>query len=166
MNARLDCIVAPSAEAVLAGLGRTEDVMFSPNGRRLAIAGFTADRIALFDIAIAESANGRKVVLSGAVEFTAATLRNPHGLCFLDDETLAIANREGGVQIYAVPASDLQAKPCVLEPQQTITGSAEAPIASGFRRPVVPSGAKACSAWRSLAGICAKRVRNASRTSV
>jgi DNA-binding beta-propeller fold protein YncE len=128
MDARLDCIVSPTAEAVLVGLGRTEDVMFSPSGRRLAISGFTANRIAFFDVAIAHSAKGKTVVLSGAVEITASTLRNPHGLCFLDDETVAVANRGGGVEIYAVPASRLQSGPCVIQPRQTITGSADAPI--------------------------------------
>lgn len=128
MNARLDCIVSPPAQAVLAGLGRTEDVMFSPNGSRLAIAGFRANRIAILDIAIADSGPAKKVVLSGAVEIAAATLRNPHGLCFLDDETVAVANRDGGVQVYAVPPSRGESGPCVVEPKQTITGSADASI--------------------------------------
>ena len=102
--------------------------MFSPDGRRLAVAGFVANRIALFDIAIADSGHGKKVVLSGAVEIASPTLRNPHGLCFLDDETVAVANRDGGVQIHALPAPGLRSEPCVSEPTQTIAGSADAPI--------------------------------------
>jgi len=125
MNARLECIVSPSAQAVLAGLGRTEDVMFSPSGSRLAIAGFRANRIALFDVGIVDSGRGRKVVVGGAVEIESATLQNPHGLCFLDESTLAVANREGGVQVYAVPRTPISG---AVRPMQTITGDASVPI--------------------------------------
>ena len=128
MNARLDCIVSPAAQATLAGLGRTEDVMFSPSGRRLAIAGYRANRIAIFDVAIAVSEQGRKVVVSDVVEIEASTLHQPHGLCFLDDETVAVANRAGGVQVYAVPPSGGESGPRAVQPKQTITGGSAASI--------------------------------------
>ena len=125
MSARLECIVSPSARAALDDLGRTEDVMFSPNGRRLAIAGFRANRLAIFDVAILQSEQVRKVIVGGVVEIESTALRNPHGLCFLDDETLAVANREGGVHLYAAP----QRPPaCSVQPIHTITGSTSVSI--------------------------------------
>ena len=125
MTPRLDCIVSPSAQAVLAGLGRTEDVMFSPSGSSSAIAGFRANRIAVFDVAIVDTEQGRKVVVDRPVEIESATLQNPHGLCFFDEATLAVANREGGVQVYAVPKGQ---GPGAVRPMQTIGGRDSAPI--------------------------------------
>jgi hypothetical protein len=39
-----------SVNDVIASLGRTEDVCFSPSNRRLAVAAFIRHRVALFDI--------------------------------------------------------------------------------------------------------------------
>ena len=68
--------------------------MFSPSGRRLAVAGFRANRIAIFEIVIDTAANGDRVRLTDVVEIEASTLDEPHGLCFLDEHTLIIANRQ------------------------------------------------------------------------
>jgi sugar lactone lactonase YvrE len=128
MIPQLDCIVSPAARAVLEGLGRTEDVMFSPDGRRLALVGYVRNRIAVFDVAVVASSEGKKVVVNGVVELSSATLEHPHGLCFLDDRAVAVANRTGGVHVYDVPPSSGGAVHRVVEPVQTITGSAAAPI--------------------------------------
>ncbi len=42
----------PMVLSALEGLGRTEDVRFSPDNRRLAIAGFGRHRVFLLDLAI------------------------------------------------------------------------------------------------------------------
>ena len=128
MSARVDCIVSPSAQAALASLGRTEDVMFSPSGRRLAIAGYRANRIAIFDVAIEVSAQAKKVVVGAVVELEASTLHKPHGLCFLDEDAVAVANRDGGVQIYAAPSARIEPGRHEAQPKQTISGAAAAPI--------------------------------------
>lgn len=128
MSKRIDGLVSPSAQAVLASLGRTEDVMFSPSGRRLAIAGFRANRIALFDVAVTVSELGKQVVVGDAVELEASTLQAPHGLCFFDDATVAVANRSGGVQVYAVPPARGESGRRAVEAIQTITGGEAASI--------------------------------------
>jgi len=128
MIPRLDCIVSPAARAVIDGLGRTEDIVFSPDGRRLAIAGYLRNRIAVFDVAVVASSEGRKVVVNGVVVLSSATLENPHGLCFLDDGAIAVANRTGGVHVYEVPPSAGDAVHRAIDPSQTIGGSAAAPI--------------------------------------
>lgn len=78
--------------------------MFSPSGRRLAVAGFRANRIAIFEIAIDTVSNGNRVHLADVVEIEAPTLDEPHGLCFLDEHTLVVANRKGSVETFEVPA--------------------------------------------------------------
>lgn len=91
-------------KSVLAELGRTEDVMFSPSGRRLAVAGFRTNRIAIFNIVIDTAVNGDRLRLTDVVEIEAPTLNEPHGLCFLDEHTLVVANRQGDVETFEVPA--------------------------------------------------------------
>ena len=104
MDYALKWTACDKATSVLNELGRTEDVMFSPSGRRLAVAGFHANRIAIFEIEIDTAATGDSVRLTDVVEIEAPTLSEPHGLCFLDEHTLVIANRLGDVEIYDAPA--------------------------------------------------------------
>jgi len=140
MTLRLDCIASPAARATLAGLGRTEDLVYAPSGRRLAIAGYAANRIAVFDVAVVASNAGRKVFLSDVVEFEAETLRHPHGLCFLDEATVAVANRTGGLQLFAVPYAEREPGPRRAEPRRTITGGGNAPITTPGSVSVFPLG--------------------------
>jgi len=128
MNDRIDCILSPSARAALAAIGRTEDIMFSPSGRSLAIAGFFANLIAIFAVTIDVSAPRKQVTLGEVVEIEGPALRNPHGLCFLDEQTLAVANREGGVHVFAVPAFGDAAARHPRDPIRTIAGDAATPI--------------------------------------
>jgi hypothetical protein len=105
MSAEVPYSASVAAQRVIADLGRTEDVQFSPSNRRLAVAAFHHNRIAVFDVAISRSAGKAEVALNGAVEIEAETLKGPHGLCFLDEDTLVVANREGSVEVFGVPAA-------------------------------------------------------------
>lgn len=95
-----------SVREVLAALGRTEDVRFSPDNRRLAVAAFNRHRIAVFDIDIAASGTGSKVALTRVTEICSTHLKRPHGLDFIDDETLIVANREGDACIFRIPSDE------------------------------------------------------------
>ena len=106
---------------VVADLGRTEDVQFSPSNRRLAVAAFHGNRIVVFEVAITRSADGPQVALNGVVEIQGATLKGPHGLCFLDEDTLAVANREGSVEVFRVPAPGA-ATDARATPRRTVLG--------------------------------------------
>lgn len=89
--------------AVIDRLGRTEDIRFSPNGRRLALAAFNRHVVAILDIDITRREAAGRIVLSGAAEISSACLNRPHGLDFVDDETLVVANRDGGVAFFKLP---------------------------------------------------------------
>jgi len=84
-------------------LGRTEDVKFSPDSRRLAVLGYYRDKIVVFDVEIDASRSRTKVHLTGSQEITSSSLRRPHGLSFVDDETLVVANLNGEVPILKLP---------------------------------------------------------------
>ena len=85
---------------IIASLGRTEDVRFSPSGLRLAVAAFARNRIAVFDVEISASSAAPHIALTAAAELSSPALNRPHGVDFIDEDTLIVANREGGVAIF------------------------------------------------------------------
>jgi DNA-binding beta-propeller fold protein YncE len=128
MNAELQYSASVETGRVIAELGRTEDVQFSPSNRRLAVAAFHANRIAVFEIAIARREDDKpEIALNGVVEIAAATLKGPHGLCFLDDDTLVVANREGSVEVFDVPSAGTPAR-ARTTPRRTVLGGPTAQV--------------------------------------
>src|SRR5262245_46475722 len=93
--------------SALAGMGRTEDVKFSPDNRRLAVAGFGRDAIFLMDVLVEVVADSVRLCVTGLAELSSSSLHQPHGLCFLDDSTLVVANRAGEAPILALPPPSL-----------------------------------------------------------
>jgi hypothetical protein len=82
------------ATDIIAAMGRTEDLKFSPSNKLLAIAGYAKNKIAVFNIDIAV-ADGTKITLTNAFEVYSEQLKEPHGLDFLDEETIIVTNRSG-----------------------------------------------------------------------
>jgi len=104
----------------LDGLGRTEDLAFSPDNRRLAIAGFGRHRVFLLDLAIDAGVGAVSVAVTGLTELRSPSLCEPHGLCFLDDRTLVVANRGGEAPIFSVPRPACGVRQLEVEPVATI----------------------------------------------
>jgi DNA-binding beta-propeller fold protein YncE len=94
----------PDVRAALETLGRTEDVRFTPSGRRLAIASFHNERIAVADVEVTASASEPEVAVTRLEQLASPSLSKPHGLDFLDEETLVVGNRTGGVAVLRLPA--------------------------------------------------------------
>jgi hypothetical protein len=95
-------------DQIIASLGRTEDVSFSPSSLRLAVAAFTRNRIAVFDVEISTCSAAPHIALTAAAEFSSPALNLPHGVDFLDEDTLIVANREGSVAIFELPAGNVR----------------------------------------------------------
>jgi DNA-binding beta-propeller fold protein YncE len=93
-----------SVTDAIGSLGRTEDVRFSPNNRRLAVASFHRNRIVVFDIDIASSLGATHVALTGGVELSSPALQWPHGVDFIDDDTLIVTSRRSDVALFKLPA--------------------------------------------------------------
>src|SRR4029079_16404459 len=121
MSVEVQYSASAAAARAIADLGRTEHVQFSPSSRRLAVAAFHHNRIAVFEVEISRSAGKPQVALNSVVEIAAETLKGPHGLCFLDEDTLVVANREGSVEVYRVPASGA-ATDASATPRRTVLG--------------------------------------------
>jgi len=100
---RVEYTAPEEVRAVIANLGRTEDIRFSPDGKRLALAGFLKNRIALFDIGISVGSPEKTITLHSVSVLTSASLQAPHGLDFIDNETLVVSNRNGGVSLFRLP---------------------------------------------------------------
>ncbi|MBN9020863.1 MAG: hypothetical protein J0H08_01940 [Rhizobiales bacterium] len=90
--------------AAIAAIGRTEDVRFSPDGRRLLIAGFGRSRLLVLDIAVEDRAGTPRLRIAGALEIDSPDLHEPHGADFAGPDHVVVANRSGTVVLLPLPA--------------------------------------------------------------
>ena len=126
MSAQIQYAAPAPVDAVIKQLGRTEDVVFSPSNKRLAIAGFRANKIAVFDIALTRKNGVSEVSIPRVMELHAPFLIEPHGICFLDEQTLAVANRGEFVHILDAPLPETPHEQCSVIARKTIRGGAAA----------------------------------------
>ncbi len=117
---QIDFTASKEVWGALKELGRTEDVKFSPDNRRLAVAGFAKNKLVVFDVGITASAAGKRVTLTDFIEITSSSLHRPHGLFFIDEETLVVANRGKAAPILRLPPSGAAEKQFALSALQTI----------------------------------------------
>lgn len=90
-------------EAALVEPGRTEDVKFSPSGRRVALADFNANLIWVFELGDAPQGGPERIVITQLTCLESPDLIYPHGLCWLGEECIVVANRAEAVQVFALP---------------------------------------------------------------
>jgi hypothetical protein len=106
MISRIAFKASEAVRAALADIGRTEDLRFSPDNRLLAIAGYARKRCLILRIDVETGADGPGVILHNFMELTSDSMGEIHGLDFIDDRTLAIANRDGLVALFALPREE------------------------------------------------------------
>ncbi|MCZ7588752.1 MAG: hypothetical protein M5U27_07850 [Gaiella sp.] len=96
-------LLAPDVvRETLAALGRTEDVRLSPSGKRLAIACYAIDRVAVADVALTAA----EVRIERIHFLSSPALGEPHGADFIDDETVVVVGRRSGLGVFHLPPSD------------------------------------------------------------
>jgi hypothetical protein len=105
---------------VIASLGRTEDLKFSPSNKLLAIAGYTKNKIAVFNIDVDKLIDDGKITLTNAFELYSDQLNEPHGLDFLDEETIIVTNRSGDVIFLKLPSGKIGSNSFKLAPLEII----------------------------------------------
>ena len=115
---------------VVSSMGRTEDAQFSPDGRFLAIAGFTLSEIHLFAIEVAGDSQSRTVNITACVTIHSNSLRRPHGIAFIDNEHMIVANREGRVHVFRIPANAMEHEFIHLQPIETLRSSLRGKVKS------------------------------------
>lgn len=89
--------------AALDRAGRTEDVRVSPDGRRLALACYSENAIGLADIAVERTSSEVEVAVTGFELLRGPGVREPHGVDFVRDDVVIVANRGGSVEFYSLP---------------------------------------------------------------
>jgi WD40 repeat protein len=80
---------------------RSEDLRHSPDGHRLAVVT-TESKILLF--ALERSADGIRAELLTA--FTSPDLEAPHGIDWVDDDHVVVANRRAGLAFFHLPRAN------------------------------------------------------------
>lgn len=89
--------------AALDVAGRTEDVRVSPDGRRLALASYSANAIAVADVEVERSGSEVQVAVTGFELLRGPGVREPHGVDFVTDDVVLVANRGGMVGFLELP---------------------------------------------------------------
>ncbi|MCC2098607.1 MAG: hypothetical protein KDJ29_17050, partial [Hyphomicrobiales bacterium] len=105
----------------LSSIGRTEDIRLSPDNRRLAIVGFNENVCLLCAVEIDAKTPVPRIALTGHVELVSDVMRSPHGLEFIDDDTIVIANRGGNVSLFRLPSLAMDGGRIALEPFRVLT---------------------------------------------
>ncbi|MDG5974062.1 hypothetical protein H010_02297 [Hydrogenophaga taeniospiralis CCUG 15921] len=107
VNARdaspLPCEADAHIWSAIARIGRTEDLHFSPNNQRLALVGHLKNQLLVLDIEVPPLAQGGSIRLIDYLEVRSDALVYPHGVFWLDDQTLIVANRQGEAPVLHIP---------------------------------------------------------------
>jgi hypothetical protein len=123
MDFRLEYEASDELRGRIRGMGRTEDVAFSPDNRRLALARFASAQIAIFDICIEPGSDPVKISILDYWILASPRLKCPHGVSFMDNDTLIVASREGYVDVFSLPATGLGGRTINLMPRHTLKGN-------------------------------------------
>ena len=123
MTPQLDFKASKPVQAALSEIGRTEDVRFSPDNRLLALAGFGRNHCLILRIDIELTRSGPQIVADDFMKLTSDGIGSVHGLDFIDDRTLAVANRDGLVSIVQLPPGELAGRHCRVGAVREISGS-------------------------------------------
>jgi len=121
-TARIPFEASAEARCALETLGRTEDLAFSPDGARLALADARAARILILEIRIESVGDRLHVVVRDGFALSPPSLRFPHGVAFLDAQTLVVGDRDGLVRVFGIPRPRADEKESSPKPLRTIRG--------------------------------------------
>jgi hypothetical protein len=113
---RLNYTASDHVQKVIGRLGRTEDVKFSPNNCRLAVASFGKNQIAIFDVCITGAPHERQITLTDAIEISSPFFKYPHGVDFINEERIIVADREGDATIFELPRGEGRSDSYQLDP--------------------------------------------------
>jgi hypothetical protein len=137
-SARVACKTSRRAQEVIESMGRTEDIRITPDGRWLAVAGFTRNHINLLGFDVSASEGTPVLDIHSALVIRSNSLASPHGIEFIDNRHMVIANREGKLNIFRIPAGVPSGTRIDLQPVATLR--------SGLKGRVKNPGSIACYA--------------------
>src|SRR5688500_17361071 len=101
--ARLDLDLSPEAADALGRIGRTEDIQFSPDGRMVALVGHLVGRMLFLRLEVPGTSAAGPVRIGDALELECEAFAFPHGVAWLDESRIFVANRQGRVVLIDLP---------------------------------------------------------------
>jgi hypothetical protein len=101
---------------VIASLKRPEDIKFSPSNRRLAAAFSDSNVIGIFDIRLAKTTDREQIILTDVAIISSPCLQYPHGIDFIEENVIVVANRFDGVAIFKLPPAARSSSSHELQP--------------------------------------------------
>lgn len=106
--------------SLLSTMGRTEDLAFSPNNSKLAIASYALNKVVIFVIEIKFLDRDPKIHLINAIEINSLSITLPHGIAWVNDKTIIVANRKGKAAILEVSNTKCATQSITLTELQTL----------------------------------------------
>jgi len=85
-------------------MGRTEDLRFSPDRTRLAVVSFNHHKIFIFEISLMNQGSTKYLKINDYVEYKSAAFKYPHGMVWIDDNTIAVTSRGGKTDLFKLPS--------------------------------------------------------------
>lgn len=134
--AEIDYSSAPMVRSALAGLGRTEDIRFSPDNRLAALAGYGHNSCMILTVQVTWNGAEPSIHLHDFFEIKSPAITDPHGFDFIGNGRLLVANRNGALTVFRLPPPPYDGKTFTLEPEQTIRRT-------GFSKPLRTPGSVA-----------------------
>ncbi|UVK40469.1 hypothetical protein LHFGNBLO_001939 [Mesorhizobium sp. AR10] len=122
MIPRIEFKASEAVRAALSAIGRTEDLRFSPDNRLLAIAGFARKRCLILKVEVEPAPDDPQVTIHDFMELTSEGIGEIHGLDFIDDQTLVVANRDGMIAIFSLPGGEPAGRSREIAPIRQIKG--------------------------------------------
>ena len=118
----LDYEATPAIQNSINSMGRTEDIVFSPDERFFAIAEFLDNRIRIFETSIKGEGTEQIIKITKILTITSPNIRLPHGITFLDSDHIVIANRRGDANLFQRPTESAEIAEVELTPLVTFQG--------------------------------------------
>lgn len=100
---RVEFRPSDAVRKALSEFGRTEDIRFSPDNRLLGIAGYHHKACIFLRFEIETGPSGPIVSADDFIEVTSDGISEVHGIDFIDDRTLVVANRDAKVAVIGLP---------------------------------------------------------------
>ena len=96
----------PEVSAALEGIGRVEDVRFSPSNRRIALPSYTDNALALVDVCIEANGSAPRISVTDVALLASNRFDLPHGVDFLEEDIVVVASRRGDVTVHRLVGDD------------------------------------------------------------
>lgn len=84
-------------------LGRTEDICLSPDNKKIALVGYQKNKLLILNIDKINALPAKKIYIKDCIEVLSTSFKNPHGVAWINNEVIVVANRLGGAFLLKIP---------------------------------------------------------------